>query len=108
MTGDASGGSNGFGGTAALVGVNAADGSYTVHPNSLTDNISNIDTEPGNVNSVLGQWVYRTDANSSNTNTGNGVQGTTLCNDPAPKRLHQCRSSKSTVHMLGNFQWLAC
>ena len=76
MTGDASGGSNGFGGTAALVGINAADGTYTVHPNSLTDNIANIDTEPGNVNSVLGQWVYRTDASTSNTSIG--VQNTTL------------------------------
>ena len=52
------------------MGINAADGSYTVHPNSLTDAIANIDTEPGNVNSILGQWVYRTDANSSGTNTG--------------------------------------
>lgn len=70
MTGDASGGTGGFGGTAALVGINAADGNYTMHLNSLTDAIAHIDMEPGNVNSVLGQWVYRTDASSSSTNTG--------------------------------------
>lgn len=70
MTGDASGGSGGFGGTAALVGISTADGSSEVHPNSLTDAIADIDIEPGNVNSVLGQWVYRTDTSSSNTSTG--------------------------------------
>lgn len=43
MTGDASGGTGGFGGTAALVGINAADGNYTMHPNSLTDAIADID-----------------------------------------------------------------
>ena len=75
MTGDASGGSGGFGGTAALVGINTADGYSEVHQNSFNDSIADIDIEPGNVNGVLGQWVYRTDASSPNTNTGTRLLG---------------------------------
>ena len=56
-TGDASGGSGGFGGTAALVGVDAGDGvtSATV-PESLIGDIVNIDTT-SNIG-VPGVWVF--------------------------------------------------
>lgn len=101
-------------GAAALVGINTADGNYTVHPNSLTDSISNIDTEPGNVNSVLGQWVYRTDASSSDTSTGIywGAKHCTTCNGPCDYSVYTnvgpLKALYNQPHMVVNFKWLAC
>ena len=60
-TGDASGGSNGFGGTPAQVGFNAGDGiRYSSVPGSRTADIVNIETT-SNVD-MAGVWVFRVDA----------------------------------------------
>jgi len=58
-TGDDSGGSNGFGGTEALAGINAGDGvnSITID-GSLTPDIINID-QTSNVGSP-GIWMFQT------------------------------------------------
>ena len=59
-TGDASGGSNGLGGTPALAGINAGDGnnSYTL-PGSLTDGVIDI-AKTSNLN-VPGKWMFQVD-----------------------------------------------
>ena len=59
-TGDASGGINGFGGTAAQVGFNAGDGiRFTNVPGSQTPGIVDID----NTTNVCrpGVWIFRVD-----------------------------------------------
>ena len=62
-TGDASGGSNGFGGTEAQVGFNAGDGVRFFSINdSQTPAIVNIETT-SNVG-VPGLWMFRVDQNS--------------------------------------------
>ena len=62
-TGDASEGSNGFGGTPAQVGFNAGDGiRYAVVPASRTHDIVNIE-ETSNVGTP-GIWIYRVDQNT--------------------------------------------
>ena len=62
-TGDASGGSNGTGGTPAQGGFNAGDGvRYFSIPGSQTANIVNIETR-SNVG-VPGLWMFRVDQNS--------------------------------------------
>ena len=59
-TGDASGGSGGFGGTPAQVGFNAGDGvRFADVPGSQTNDIVNIDTT-SNVERP-GVWVFRVD-----------------------------------------------
>ena len=59
-TGDASGGSNGLGGTEAQVGFNAGDGiRFASVPGSQTPDIINIDTT-SNVG-IAGVWVFRVD-----------------------------------------------
>ena len=59
-TGDASGGTNGFGGTAAQVGFNAGDGiRFASVPGSQTRDIVNIDST-SNVG-IPGVWVFRVD-----------------------------------------------
>ena len=59
-TGDASGGTNGFGGTAAQVGFNSGDGiRFASVPGSQTMAIVNIDTT-SNVG-IPGVWVFRVD-----------------------------------------------
>ena len=51
----------------SLVGVNAGDGAnFHTHPNSMTTDIYNIESEPGNTGE-LGQWVYRVDVISNET-----------------------------------------
>ena len=60
ITGDASGGSGGFGGTPAQVGFNAGDGiRFADVPGSQTDAIVNIDTT-SNVG-MPGVWKFRVD-----------------------------------------------
>ena len=62
-TGDASGGSFGFGGTPAQVGFNAGDGiRYFVINSSRTDDVVNID-EMSNVMKP-GVYIYRVDGTS--------------------------------------------
>ena len=62
-TGDASGGSGGFGGTPAQVGFNAGDGTrFAVVPESRTGAIVNIDTT-SNVG-IPGQWMFQVDGES--------------------------------------------
>ena len=57
-TGDASGGSNGFGGTEAQVGFNAGDNTnYFAVPGSRTSNIVNIETT-SNIG-IAGMWVFQ-------------------------------------------------
>ena len=59
-TGDASGGSGGFGGTPAQVGFNAGDGvRFASVPGSQTADIVNIDTT-SNVG-IPGVWIFRVD-----------------------------------------------
>jgi receptor-type tyrosine-protein phosphatase Q/CUB/sushi domain-containing protein len=59
-TGDASGGTNGFGGTEAQVGFNAGDGiRFASVPGSQTRDIVNIDTTSNA--RVPGVWVFRVD-----------------------------------------------
>ena len=59
-TGDASGGTNGFGGTPAQVGFDAGDGiRYFAVPSSQTDEIINI-ADTSNVG-IPGMWIFRID-----------------------------------------------
>lgn len=58
-TGDASGGSNGLGGTPAKAGLDAGDTRFFGHPDSLTSDIINIATTT-NVR-VPGRWTFRVD-----------------------------------------------
>ena len=63
VTGDASGGSNGFGGTPAMVGINAGDGvNFKKFKYSLTDNVIEVlnDTNMRDCN-LKGQYVYQID-----------------------------------------------
>ena len=63
-TGDASGGTDGIGGTPAQVGFNAGDGvRYFSIPGSQTAAIVNIDTT-SNVG-VPGLWMFRVDQNAT-------------------------------------------
>jgi len=68
-TGD-SGGTNGFGGSEALAGINAGDGvnSLTI-PGSLTPSIINI-TQTSNVG-IPGVWIFK-------VNEGKGVRVTLI------------------------------
>ena len=60
-TGDASGGTNGLGGTPAQVGFNSGNGrQYASVRGSRTPNIVNIDDDIGNTG-VKGVWVFRVD-----------------------------------------------
>ena len=60
-TGDASGGTNGLGGTPAQAGFNAGDGVRSASvPGSRTADIINI-TMTSNVENVLGVWVFQVD-----------------------------------------------
>jgi len=60
-TGDASGGTNGFGGTPAQVGFNAGDGiQYASVQGSQTADIVNIDERLGNTG-LKGVWIFRVD-----------------------------------------------
>ena len=57
-TGDASGGSNGLGGTEALAGINAGDGiNFTTIPGSLNSSIINI-TQTSNIG-IPGVWIFK-------------------------------------------------
>ena len=57
-TGDASDGSNGFGGTEAVAGINAGDGvNFKTIPGSLTPSIINI-TQTSNVG-IPGIWMFK-------------------------------------------------
>ena len=57
-TGDASGGTNGLGGTEAVAGINAGDGvNYVTIPGSLTPSIINI-TQTTNVG-IPGIWMFK-------------------------------------------------
>ena len=59
-TGDASNGTNGFGGVAAQVGFNAGDGvRYELVPGSRTHDILNISTT-SNVG-IPGTWIFQVD-----------------------------------------------
>ena len=59
-TGDASGGSGGFGGTPAQVGFNAGDGiRFATVPGSRSTDIADVE-ETSNVG-VPGLWIYRVD-----------------------------------------------
>ena len=59
-TGDASGGTNGFGGTKALAGINAGDGvNFMTVPESLTSDIINV-TLTSNV-CTPGVWMFKVD-----------------------------------------------
>ena len=63
VTGDASGGTNGFGGTPAMVGINAGDGvNFKKFNYSLTDNVVEVlnDTNMRDCN-LKGQYVYQID-----------------------------------------------
>ena len=69
-TGDASGGTNGFGGTPAQVGFNAGDNTnYYSVPGSRTSSIVNIETT-SNVG-VAGMWVFQV----NNAQVNNGTNG---------------------------------
>lgn len=60
-TGDASGGSNGFGGTPAQVGFNSGNArQYASVEGSRTPDIVNIDDRIGNT-AQKGVWVFRVD-----------------------------------------------
>ena len=62
-TGDASGGTDGFGGTPAHVGFNAGDGiRFASVPGLQNDSIINI-TTTSNVG-IPGVWIYRVDEES--------------------------------------------
>ena len=57
-TGDSSGGDDGLGGTEALAGINAGDGTTSVTiPGSLTPSIINI-TQTSNVG-IPGVWMFK-------------------------------------------------
>ena len=57
-TGDDSGGTNGFGGSEALAGINAGDGINNITiPGSLTPNIINI-AQTSNVG-ISGVWMFK-------------------------------------------------
>lgn len=65
VTGDANGGSGGFGGLPAVAGYNVGDGiRYFKFPGSLTEDIQFIDDISGN-SGQQGQWVFRLDMESS-------------------------------------------
>ena len=70
VTGDASDGDDGFGGTPAMVGINVGDGVRSIKYNhSLTDEVVRV-VNASNVG-VPGQLVYRIDDDVSNsTETG--------------------------------------
>lgn len=92
-TGDASGGSNGFGGTPAQVGFNAGDGvRYSSVPGSRTADIVNIETT-SNVD-VAGVWVFRVDAEDIATG---GCTSDPSGNQPTPPLYHR---KICTVHVL--------
>ena len=60
-SGDSSGGTTGLGGTPAQAGFNAGDGiRYYSLPTSQTDEIVDIDQNPGNTG-VKGLWIFRVD-----------------------------------------------
>ena len=59
-TGDASGGTNGLGGTPAQVGFNSGNRQYASVQRSRTPDIVNIDDDIGNTG-VKGVWVFRVD-----------------------------------------------
>ena len=65
VTGDASGGSGGFGGTAAMVGINAGDGiNFKKFKHSLIDRVVEVlnDTNMNCMDETLkGQYVYQID-----------------------------------------------
>ena len=70
VTGDASGGSGGFGGTAAMVGINAGDGvNFKKFKHSLTDRVVEVledtnmrdDTIGCTMDALKGQYVYQID-----------------------------------------------
>ena len=64
VTGDASQGSDGFGGTPAMVGVNVGDGVRSIkYEHSLTDEVVQVASD-SNID-VLGQWVHRLDDDMS-------------------------------------------
>jgi hypothetical protein len=68
----------------SLVGVNAGDGAnFRIHPNSMTTDIYNIESEPGNTGE-LGQWVYRVDVISNETES---IPGDSLQLDEAEIHL---------------------
>ena len=74
VTGDASQGNSGFGGTPAMVGVNAGDGvRFYKYKHSLTDDVVKVVTE-SNVD-VPGQRVYRIDDDSHTNITGASSNG---------------------------------
>lgn len=78
-TGDASGGTNGLGGTEAQVGFNAGDGiRFTSVPGSQTPAIINIDTT-SNVGNP-GVWIFQVDADEVPPTPGctRGPGGTVL------------------------------
>ena len=57
-TGDASGGTNGLGGSEALAGINVGDGITSVTiPGSLTPSIINI-TQTSNID-IPGIWIFK-------------------------------------------------
>ena len=66
VTGDASGGTNGFGGTEAMVGINAGDGiNFKKFQHSLTSRVLEVleDTNMADCNdpALKGQYVYQID-----------------------------------------------
>ena len=65
-TGDASGGNNGFGGTAAMVGINAGDGiNFKKFQHSLTDRVVEVLEDTNMIDcddaALKGQYVYQID-----------------------------------------------
>ena len=66
VTGDASGGTDGFGGTAAMVGINAGDGiNFKKFKYSLTDGVVKVLEDTNMINcddpALKGQYVYQID-----------------------------------------------
>ena len=86
VTGDASQGSDGFGGTPAMVGINVGDGVRSIkYEHSLTDEVVQV-VNATNVG-VPGQQVYRIDEEVSN-NTGTGSSNILLSNKCDTGDLH--------------------
>ena len=66
VTGDASGGNDGFGGTAAIVGINAGDGiNFKKFQHSLTDRVVEVLEDSNMIDcddpALQGQYVYQID-----------------------------------------------
>ena len=105
VTGDASGGMDGFGGTEAFVGFNfggptPGDSTYFAVEGSRTPEVANIETT-SNVN-VAGLWIFQ--VNEANIITTDGEYTSSIINNLLSSLLFLMRYSRPIICQCNQFE----